>query len=291
MSEFAASWLDLRASADALARNRALLEELAARAPSDCIDLATGTGANVRAVAPALGPRQRWVAIDCDGELLRAAPPRFAEWAAGDGASGRHRGGGVGIETPARTHEIEFVQLDLAAHLDEVALRPGALVSASALLDLVSHGWLQQLVNRCTTAHTVAYFALTYDGRIHFDPVLDADDSVVALFNRHQRGSKVFGPALGSDAARVACELFAASGFEVIQAASDWQLGAADAPLQRVLLDGYAAAAIEVERAAEASIDSWRRQRQRLLDAGRSRITVGHRDVLARPRLAIRRDE
>ena len=80
------------------------------------------------------------------------------------------------------------------------------LVTASALLDLVSESWLAGLVRRCADNACGAYFALTYDGEVQWMTESaagwriddDPDDGLVRdAVNRHQRSDKGFGPALG----------------------------------------------------------------------------------------------
>src|SRR5690606_21627160 len=94
-------------------------------------------------------------------------------------------------------------------------LAPGTLVTAAAVLDLVSASWLDGLVAACKNARSAIHFALTYDGRTTCSPAEPEDDEVLALFNRHQLGAKSFGPALGPGAAAAATQRFSAAGFTV----------------------------------------------------------------------------
>ncbi len=60
--------------------------------------------------------------------------------------------------------------------LDDRAIFDGrALVTASALLDLVSERWLRALAARCAGHGAAVLFALSYDGRIVCSPE-DPDD-------------------------------------------------------------------------------------------------------------------
>src|SRR5690606_16121947 len=122
-------------------------------------------------------------------------------------------------------------------------------------------------------------FALTYDGRIACTPAEPEDDEVRTLVNRHQRGIKGFGRALGPDAVASAVRGFAAAGYEVHTAPSDWRLGPADGELQRQLVEGWAAAAREIAPSRAAAVDAWHARRLAHVDAGRSFIVVGHQDL------------
>src|SRR5580765_2302390 len=75
-----ADWLALREPADAAARSVSLTREVAAALgiPSGgalrILDLCSGTGSNVRYLAPRLLTPQDWLLVDRDAELLARAP-------------------------------------------------------------------------------------------------------------------------------------------------------------------------------------------------------------------------
>jgi SAM-dependent methyltransferase len=261
VSTFSAEWLALRERADAAARAEALLAPLlhAATGTRRIVDLATGTGANIRYLAPRLGGSQSWLAVDRDPRLLAAV--ERATWPP-------H----VGVETRV---------LDLGAGLDAALLEGCRLVTASALLDLVAQVWIERLARATAEAGADALFALTYDGRIEWSPG-DPDDALVrTLVNRHQRRDKGFGPALGPDAVALAAECFRAHGYETRLEPSDWRLGADAGALQDALIEGWRTAAAEVEPAAADALDAWAARRRGRLAAGASRLVVGHADLLA----------
>ena len=284
MSEFDAGWLDQRVAADRAARSNELLDRLALtvieREVQRCIDIASGTCANLRAIADRLGAEQYWRAVDRDAALLAAFESRTSQWAAAQAGSIAVGERTIAVAMPGRRIEIERVQIDLASRLDELEFDQRTLVTASAFLDLVGSRWLALLVARCRAARPVVYIALTYDGVAECEPSHPDDQWIVATVNRHQRTDKGFGPALGPDAAAVAARAFADAGFEVQSERRDWQLGAAEVSLQASLFDGWAAATRELEPHQAGRIASWRDARRAHLAAGRSRVRVGHRDLL-----------
>jgi len=156
------------------------------------------------------------------------------------------------------------------------------LVTASALLDLVSSSWIDALARHCRAVDASALFALTYNGESRCDPFEREDDWVRELMNRHQRqNDKGFGRAAGPDATSEAARAFAAAGYTVRRARSDWQISPDDRELQRQLIDGWTDAAIEMAPDRAAAIRDWRARRVAHVDAGRSRIVVGHEDLIA----------
>jgi hypothetical protein len=155
------------------------------------------------------------------------------------------------------------------------------LVTASALLDLVSDAWVSALAGQCSAAGALALFTLSYDGRITFHPDDAADERVRALVNRHQRTDKGFGPALGPDAARVTADRLRACGYAVHVDRSDWVLSPAHGELQRELIEGWTSSAIAVAPADASRLREWRARRLALLETGESALVVGHEDIAA----------
>ena len=256
MTRFTADWLRLREPADATARAPELVAPFArgARRPLRIVDLASGTGANFRYLAPRLGEPQDWLLVDHDPALLAAA------------------GGG------ART-----LTFDLARSLEALPFEQFDLATASALLDLVSAPWLERLAARCAAARVGVLFALTYDGLIEWLPSDPADERVRSLVNRHQRTDKGFGPALGAAASAAATKRFGEVGYEVRSARSDWQLGSSDTALQLALIADWTQAAAEVAPEQKAWLQDWAGRRRAFLATGRSRLRVGHVDISGWP--------
>lgn len=261
---FSAEWLALREAADHAARAERLVDIAAGAlqgAPAvTVVDLAAGTGSNLRYLSPRLPFVQRWLLVDRDQALLAEAT----------------RGGAPLNVT------VDVVCADLAQMDDALLARADTplLVTASALLDLTSPAWLDALASCCRAAHAVALFALTYDGRIACDPDDPMDELIRALINRHQQRDKGFGPAAGPDATGAAAQAFERYGFTVHRAQSDWELGAESRVLQQQLVDGWAAAAIETSRRDADAVQAWRARRSEAIERGTSRIDVGHEDLV-----------
>jgi SAM-dependent methyltransferase len=265
MSGFSAEWLALRERYDGRARNREVMESVAAAAAAvdavAVVDLACGTGSTLRALAPRLPPRQDWRLVDNDLSLLARAA--------------------AGKQTPGIA--VTRIPVDLARDLEAALDGPVNLVTASALLDLVSADWLGRLVTEVAARCLPFYAALNYDGRVGFDPVDPLDAAVIAGVNEHQQTDKGFGPALGPRAAETAIASFEAAGYAVVHGRSDWRLLPRDHDIQRDMLAGWAGAAREIGAVSLPDAAAWLTRRRDLLAAGRSAITVGHVDIFACP--------
>jgi len=288
VSGFSADWLALREPFDAAARAPALVHELRAQvgigshaAPLSVVDLGCGAGANLRYLAPLIGGTQRWRLVDHDTALLDAALANTRAWAEGRGAHVEMRGDVLHVRAAQFACALTCEQRDLRT-LSTLDLPEHGLVTAAALLDLVSADWLESLAARCARAAAHVLFALTYDGRTECTPPDPDDAAVLALFNRHQQGDKGFGPALGPDAAHAAEAAFRAHGYSVSSASSDWQIDSDAHAMQQALLDGWLGAAIEIAPDRRAALGAWHERRGGLVTADRSTFRVGHADLVGR---------
>jgi len=291
------NWLALREPADiasriaasgALAALQPFVRALAARASSDramrILDLAAGTGSNFRFLAGRLPADQEWLLVDHDPVLLAEVPSRVRSWAHANSYDASVEGPRTVVRGRGRVFVVETRQLNLEnpAALDIFAGRH--LVTASALLDLVSESWLHALASNLHANGAAALFTLSYDGTSRCAPVEPEDDWVLELFNRHQgRDKGLGGPAAGPRAVAAAARAFAAVGYPLQREDSDWVLTPDQTELQRQLIEGWAAASTETAPESAGTIASWLARRLEHVRAGRSHVTVGHEDIAAWP--------
>ena len=274
METFDADWLALREPIDHRSRAESLIAPLCdmwqVRSWSRVLDLGSGAGSNLRYLAPRLPAGQRWVLVDHDPDHLRT----------------------VGhAEVPASVRSVRVVPGDLVND-GLAAILHADLVTASALLDLVSEAWLRRVVDACADAGRGAHFALSYDGEMQWSAggnpggqrEADPDDALVRdAVNTHQTGDKGLGPALGPAAGAVAERLFRGARYTTRLLPSPWRLGAADGPLVRRLIAGWEAAAATLRPADASRIHAWAERRRATVADGRFTLRVGHRDLLALP--------
>ncbi len=284
MGSFSAEWLALREPADAAARSLRLTHAVADVLPRGrllcALDLGAGTGSNLRFLAESLAEQQSWLLVDHDSTLLARGQAQITSWGAERGYHVDARPDGLVLEREGRTCRVATRPVDLARLDDETGiLADRGLVTASALLDLVSERWLGQLALRCRRGGAVVLFALTYDGRIRCAPAEPEDHVIQELVNRHQRTDKGLGPALGPEAITHAERCFAGLGYHVERERSDWTLPPESYELQRQLIEGWAQAAVEIAPSQAVLIQSWRARRLTHVAGRRSELIVGHQDL------------
>ncbi|MDO9707093.1 class I SAM-dependent methyltransferase [Paracraurococcus lichenis] len=292
---FDLDWLDLREPWDAVARSEALAAKLLARLPARprFLDLGAGTGSLLRWLAPRLGRAQSWTLVDSDREMLEAAFDTIVDRAEEVGfhvtAPNRRT---LLVHAPGGAWRIDTLIADLAEAPRNLPLQAADAVVSSALCDLVSRGWVERMA---AALRLPFYAALCVDGRASFVPPHPADARVAAGFRRDQARDKGFGgPALGPRAPAVIAEAFAARGFAVATAPSDWLIrsrGALPHPVLREradallgdLMQGHAEAARAQDRRGGTRIEAWAAARLAQAAEGRLAARIGHRDLLALP--------
>ena len=261
-------WLRLREPADAAARSLDLAREAAAAragtGPTVVHDLGCGSGSMGRWLAPLLDGPQHWVLHDRDPDLLAVAatePPRAAG----------------GLPVPVETRRDDLTRLgpgDLAG---------ASLITASALLDMLTADEVERFVRSCVAAACPALVTLSVTGEVRLDPHDPLDAPLSAAFNEHQRRTVGGRTLLGPVAARAAADLFGALGAHVEARPSPWRLGGTDRALILEWIDGWVGAAVEQRPELAAASSGYLRRRRHQAEQGRLSVTVPHVDLLAFP--------
>jgi hypothetical protein len=252
------NWLALREPADAAARARDLVERLPASSAHLVHDLGCGTGAMGRWLAPRLCGPQHWVLHDRDADLLALA----------------HLPDAVTFET----------RLSDITRLRPEDLDGATLITASALLDMLTRDELAGLVAGCAGPGCPVLLTMTVVGRVGFNPPDPLDARLAAAFNAHQRRVTPSGRLVGPDAVAVAVEEFGRRGADVLVRPSPWRLGAAHAGLAAEWFGGWVQAACEQDAGLAAEAGEYTRRRLAAASAGRLAVTIDHADLLVLPR-------
>jgi SAM-dependent methyltransferase len=273
-NRYAPEWLELREGADATARARRLLDPLQtflAGRPrgSDGLvirDLGCGTGSMGRWLAPRLNGPQHWVLHDRDPDLLALAAEQTPRTSA-----------------DASPVTVATQQSDIA-DLTEDSLAGTSLVTASALLDVLTRDEVEALAAACAGAECPALLTLSVTGRVELTPADPLDAEISDAFNAHQRRK---GPGrrrlLGPDAVPAASEAFTWHGATVRVLASPWRLGGEQTALTAEWLRGWLNAACEQRPHLVSRADTYLLRRLEACAAGELQVVVHHSDLLALP--------
>ncbi|MPY34027.1 class I SAM-dependent methyltransferase [Streptomyces adustus] len=263
---YAPEWLELREGADAAARSLDLLDplrvrlaNLPGRAGSVIHDLGCGTGSMGRWLAPRLDGAQHWILHDRDPYLLHFAAV----------ASPRSAADGSRVTVETRRGDV--------ARLTPDALVGASLVTASALLDVLTREEVDTLAAACAGAGCPALLTLSVAGRVELSPADPLDAEITAAFNAHQRRDGLLGP----DAVTAACEAFAEHGATVKLHPSAWRLGPDERALTAQWLRGWVGAAVEERPELAERAEAYLADRLAACAAGELDVVVHHSDLLA----------
>jgi trans-aconitate methyltransferase len=250
-----ADWLALREPADASARATDLVERLTLRTPAVIHDLGSGTGSMARWLAPRLPGPQHWILYDRDADLLDRAAAGLPT--------------GVTVET-RRCDITRLTAADLAG---------ASLVTASALLDMLTADELGRVVAACAGRPTLLTLSVT--GTAQLTPPDPLDAPIAAAFNAHQRRTVGGRTLLGPDAADAAVEAFRSRGVTVEIRSTPWRLGPDRAELAAQWLTGWVDAASEQRPDLAGPARPYEVSRLAQAAAGRLGVVVDHCDLLA----------
>ena len=288
MSEsFDGAWLDLREPYDAAARNAELAVMLAASLPARprLLDLGAGTGSLLRWLGHFIGRAQSWTLVDSDAELISRAFDTISERAeAVDWPVTQPGRSALLVHAPHGAWRVEAILADLAAAPANLPLERVDAVVSTALCDLVSRGWVEAMAAACAARRLPFYAALNVTGRERFSPPYPADALVARGFRRDQARDKGFGGvSLGPQAPAVMAEAFAAHGYTIHRAPSDWVVDRRARAFTRAIAEGHAMAALGWEKRGSDAILDWLEARRDQADAGQLAVRIGHQDFLALP--------
>lgn len=272
MPRVSPDWLGLREAADTAARASDLVAAVrrhltapAGRRRLEIHDLGCGTGAVGRWLAPRLPGQQHWILYDRDPVLLERAVASVV------GAAADH----AAITVEARQRDIVELTADDITGAD--------LVTAGALVDLLTTEEVDGIAAACAGAGSPALLTICVVGRVELDPAEPHDTEVMAAFNAHQRRVVAGRRLLGPDAVDTAVEAFGRRGMATAAHPTPWRLGPDHPALLSEWFRGWLDAACEQDPALVDRAAGYAGRRLHQIADGRLCAVVHHLDVFARP--------
>jgi len=267
--EVSSDWLSLREPEDARARSGKLARAVGEVLPDGPItihDLGSGTGSMMRWLAPLLPGPQSWVLHDWNADLTRQAldgePPRDS--------------GGTPVDIGTRVGELEDIGAD--------DLRGASLVTASALLDVLTASEAHAIVDACVAVGAPIFLSLSVTGEVELGPRDARDRLVESAFNAHQRREVNGRRLLGRYGAPIVGGLFELAGWRVRKARTSWRLTDSEPRLLTEWFDGWIDAAEEQNPQLRIDGAAYRELRRAQARRGELSAVVYHTDLLAWPR-------
>ncbi|MCY7403721.1 MAG: SAM-dependent methyltransferase [Cryobacterium sp.] len=265
--EVSGDWLALREPEDAAARSLDLAliaAELLPDGPIVVHDLGSGTGSMMRWLAPVLGP-QTWFLHDWSADLTEQAINHVRP-------ADRYN---AGISVFGRTGNL--------ADLSPNDLAGASLVTASALLDVLTSEEIHTIVGACVAARAPVLLSLSVTGGVQLNPRDERDTAFEDAFNAHQVRRANGRRQLGRYAAPIASGLFADAGWQVRQSTTLWRLDHRRPGLLSEWFAGWVDAAVEQEPQLRDEADRYRQGRLAQIELGELSARIEHVDLLAWP--------
>lgn len=266
--EVSSDWLALREPADAAARSLALAlaaAELIADGPIVVHDLGSGTGSMMRWLAPVLPGPQTWILHDWSANLTEQA---------------------MNHVRPTDRDNAEISVFGRTGNLADLCpndLAGASLITASALLDVLTLEELHTIVGGCVAARAPVLFSLSVTGSVQLDPWDERDSAFEGAFNAHQVRYANGRRQAGRHAPPIARDLFAAAGWQVRQSSTLWRMDHQQSDLLSEWFSGWVDAAVEQQPQLQGEADRYRRSRRAQLELGELNARVEHMDFLAWP--------
>lgn len=266
--EVSSDWLALREAEDARARSRELAlaaTRMLGPGPIVIHDLGSGTGSMMRWLAPLLPGPQTWVLHDWNADLVDCATS-----------------GGVPLDRERRPVVVRTRTGDLA-HVSSDDLGCASLVTASALLDVLTAAELRAVARACVAVGCPVLLSLSVIGEVRLAPSDPRDDVFGAAFNAHQQrrvgGRRLVGPS----GVALAKRLFIEAGWNIRADATVWRLGDHAPCLLEQWFDGWLDAALEQRPDLRVEGADYRALRSSQIRRSVLSAVVAHTDLLAWP--------
>jgi hypothetical protein len=267
--EVSSEWLALREPEDATARSRDLALTAVAmllEGPIVVHDLGSGTGSMMRWLAPLLPGPLTWILHDWNAGLIERAID--------------------GVRPPDRDNAAIFVfsQTGNLADLRPADLAGASLVTASALLDVLTARETHAIVSACVGARCPALLTLSVTGQVQLSPRHELDSVFERAFNAHQLREADSRRQLGRYGAPIARALFTAAGWHVRPSTTVWRLDHRQPRLLREWFYGWVDAAVEQDPGLRADARRYCQLRMTQIERGELDAGIRHLDLLAWPR-------
>jgi SAM-dependent methyltransferase len=282
-TDFSVKWLNTRYPFDVAARNSEVEKAALMALPPDrdlrLLDLGAGTGNSCRYFIPKLPQNQEWLLVELNPDLIEAAKQQLVEFAKAEGYKRLPSDDGLKFKGKKTIH-IRFLQHSFL-HLNDVLDLSGFdLVTAGAVIDLLSTDMLEQLVQQFI-GHVAPFLATINFVGLLFDQATDRDRQYAALYMQHMQRERPFGRALGAHCIPFLESWLLIRDIPFLSGASDWMIRPEDTAMHAFQLDFMEEAITEMLACPEAGekLQEWLAQKRAASKAGQLSFRVQHFDI------------
>ena len=283
--KFSLSWIKAREKYDLKHRSNLLKEQYKKDKSffNKIIDLGSGNGSFLRYCHSKKMVFEEMLLIDYDSKLLRDFYASTYNYLNGTNYN-------ILKESPTKyqlkkidtikTENIQLMNTDILKSLD--IINNYNLISLSAMSDILPILFIKKLLNK-VGKNKIIYFSICFDGSIKWDSSHKYDKYVLTMFNKHQEMNKISGYALGLKSIKLIKEYSAKKKYSFQVEDSSWELKSYDEDsknFQKMYLDTICKPLKKDDITDKDMLSEWRKVKLKDIVSGKSKITVGHKDIL-----------
>jgi len=283
--KFSLSWIKAREKYDLKYRSNLLKEQYKKDKSffNKIIDLGSGNGSFLRYCYTKKIIFEEMLLIDHDSKLLR----NF--YASTYNYLNRTRYN-ILKESPTRyklkkidaikTQNIQLMNTDILKSLD--IINSYDLISLSAMSDILPISFIKKLLNK-VSKNKIIYFSICFDGNIKWSSSHKYDKYILNMFNKHQEMNKSSGYVIGSKSIKLIKEYSSKKKYSFQIENSSWELKSYnenDKYFQKMYLDTIYKPLKKDDITDKDMLDEWRKVKLKDIESSKSKITVGHKDIL-----------
>jgi len=283
--KFSLSWIKAREKYDLKYRSNLLKEQYKKDKSffNRIIDLGSGNGSFLRYCHSKKMIFEEMLLVDYDSKLLRDFYASTYSYLNGTNYN-------ILKESPTKyklkkidvikTKNIQLMNTDILKSLN--IINNYNLISLSAMSDILPTLFIKKLLN-IVEKNKIIYFSICFDGSIKWASSHKYDKYILTMFNKHQEMNKISGYALGLKSIKLIKEYSAKKkyGFQVED--SSWELKSYDEDsknFQKMYLDTIYKPLKKDDITDKDMLSEWRKVKLKDIVSGKSKITVGHKDIL-----------
>ena len=283
--KFSLSWIKAREKYDLKHRSNLLKEQYKKDKSffNKIIDLGSGNGSFLRYCHSKKMVFEEMLLIDYDSKLLRDFYASTYNYLNGTNYN-------ILKESPTKyqlkktdtikTKNIQLINTDILKSLD--IINNYNLISLSAMSDILPILFIKKLLNK-VGKNKIIYFSICFDGSIKWDSSHKYDKYVLTMFNKHQEMNKISGYVVGSKSIKLIKEYSAKKKYSFQIKDSSWELKSYNENtkyFQKMYLNTIYKPLKKDDITDKDMLSEWRKVKLKDIVSGKSKITVGHKDIL-----------
>ena len=156
------------------------------------------------------------------------------------------------------------------------------LISLSAMSDILPTLFIKKLLNK-VDKNKIIYFSICFDGNIKWASSHKYDKYILTMFNKNQETNKSSGYAVGAKSIKLIREHSMKKKYNFQIEDSSWQLNSYNESskyFQKMYLDTIEKPLKKDDMTDKDMLSEWRKGKLKDIVAGKSKIVVGHKDIL-----------